>query len=546
MKDWCFVVYSHLSFAGKPKTIPWNDFSMKKGVQAMNRQIKSLFSLARALLPILAALSIAVGEVSARESLTESYFKHAKTSPVLLREFLFSFPKGGELHTHLDGAIYAENYIRWAAEDGKCIDLSRYVVAPPPCGDIDNTVPVADVQFNPDVVNAIIDAFSIRNYQNGPLSGHDQFFSTFGRYLQASEGRQGFMLAEVTARAARQNVLYLEIMQSYGMHQARTIVTQSISPDVGSSLNKLMALPAMDTLVADTIKATDKAENQWREALQCKAQPEASGCVVTVRYLAQVIRGFPLDQVLAQTILAFKLIEKDPRYVGLNFVAPEDAPMTLRDYSRQMEIIRDVAAYFPTVKNAVTLHAGELAQPLVTPEALRNHIRQAVQVAGAKRIGHGVDIVYEDSFRDLLASMAAQKILVEINLTSNAVILGIEGDEHPFELYRSAGVPLSLSTDDEGVSRIDLTHEYVRASQTYDLGYAYLKELSRNALAYSFLPGPGLFSDIPNGKLVEACSRSRPPRDISDRCRVFLTGSEKAQLQWQLEDRFALFEARYN
>jgi adenosine deaminase len=142
--------------------------------------------------------------------------------------------------------------------------------------------------------------------------------------------------------------------------------------------------------------------------------------------------------------------------------------------------------------------------------------------------------------------MATQKILVEINLTSNAVILGIEGDEHPFELYRTAGVPLSLSTDDEGVSRIDLTHEYVRASQTYDLSYVYLKELSRNALAYSFLPGPGLFSNIPNGKLVNACTRSRPPRDITDSCRVFLNSSEKAQLQWQLEDRFALFEARYN
>lgn len=512
----------------------------------MNRQIKYLFSLAPAALAILASLTIVVGEVSARESPTEAHFKQAKTSPVLLREFLFAFPKGGELHTHLDGAVYAENYIRWAAEDGKCVDLNSYVIVRPPCGDAKKTVPVADVQFNPDVVNAIIDAFSIRNYRNRTLSGHDQFFSTFGRYLAASEGREGFMLAEVTARAARQNVLYLEIMQSYGMHQARNIAKESASPEINVSLNKLMALPAMDKLVADTINATDIAESQWREVLQCNTQPEAVGCAMTVRYLAQVIRGFPLDQVLAQTILAFRLIEQDPRYVGLNFVAPEDAPMTLRDYSRQMDIIRDVAAHFPTVQNAVTLHAGELAMPLVAPEELRNHISQAVHVAGARRIGHGVDIVYEDSFRELLATMAAQKILVEINLTSNAVILEIEGDEHPFELYRTAGVPLSLSTDDEGVSRIDLTHEYVRASQSYDLGYAYLKELSRNALAYSFLPGAGLFSDIPNGKLVKACNRSRPPRDLSDSCRVFLTNSEKAQLQWQLEDKFDVFETRYH
>ena len=512
----------------------------------MNRQTKSLFSLAQLMLPILAAMSIFAGEVSARESPTESYFKQAKKSPALLREFLFLFPKGGELHTHLDGAVYAENYIRWAAEDGKCIDLNNYVIVRPPCGDAKQTVPVADVQFNPEVVNAIIDAFSVRNYRNRPLSGHDQFFSTFGRYLAASEGREGFMLAEVTARAARQNVLYLEIMQSFGMHQARTQATPVASLDIHASLKKLMALPAMDTVVADTINATDIAENQWRDALQCKTQPETEGCAITVRYLAQVIRAFPLDQVLAQTILAFRLIEQDPRYVGLNFVAPEDAPMTLRDYTRQMEIIRDVAAYFPTVQNAVTLHAGELAMPLVPPEELRKHVNQAVHIAGAKRIGHGVDIAYEDGSRELLAFMAAQKILVEINLTSNAVILGIDGDQHPFELYRSAGIPLSLSTDDEGVSRIDLTHEYIRASQTYDLGYAYLKELSRNSLAYSFLPGRSLFLDIPSGIMIKACARSKPPRDLAEDCGVFLAGSEKAQMQWRLEERFDLFEARYH
>ncbi|MEH6570841.1 MAG: hypothetical protein V7709_17300, partial [Halioglobus sp.] len=424
--------------------------------------------------------------------------------------------------------------------------LSSYVIVQQPCGKANGTVPVAEVQYNPDVVNAIIDAFSVRNYRNRSLSGHDQFFSTFGRYLAASEGREGFMLAEVTARAARQNVLYLEIMQSFGMHQARSLAPQSVLLDTQSGIKSLLALPAMEKLVADTINATDVAENQWREALQCHANPDAQGCAVTVRYLAQVIRAFPLEQVLAQTILAFRLIERDPRYVGLNFVAPEDAPMTLRDYTRQMEIIRDVAAYFPSVENAVSLHAGELAMPLVAPEELRKHIHEAVHLAGAKRIGHGVDIAYEDDARELLEFMAAQKILVEINLTSNAVILEVEGDEHPFELYRSFGVPMALSTDDEGVSRIDLTHEYIRASQSYDLGYAYLKELSRNSLAYSFLPGSSLFVEIRSGTMVKVCDRSRPPRNLADSCRAFLAGSEKARKQWQLEEQFDLFEAKYN
>ena len=45
---------------------------------------------------------------------------------------------------------------------------------------------------------------------------------------------------------------------------------------------------------------------------------------------------------------------------------------------------------------------------------------------------------------------------------------------------------MTISTDDEGVSRIDLTHEYVRAVETYVLGYTDLQELVRNSPEYGF------------------------------------------------------------
>ena len=115
-----------------------------------------------------------------------------------------------------------------------------------------------------------------------------------------------------------------------------------------------------------------------------------------------------------------------------------------------------------------------------------------MDVAKADRIGHGVDVMYENRPYELMKDMAAKRVMVEINLTSNDVILGIEGKHHPFSLYRRFGVPVALSTDDEGISRIDLTHEYVRAVETYDLSYADLKHLVRNSLEYSFLPGASL------------------------------------------------------
>ncbi len=54
-------------------------------------------------------------------------------------------------------------------------------------------------------------------------------------------------------------------------------------------------------------------------------------------------------------------------------------------------------------------------------------------------------------------------------------------------------MPQTLSADDEGVFRIDLTHEYVRAVTEQKLGYADLKQIARNGLEYSFVPGASLW-----------------------------------------------------
>jgi hypothetical protein len=87
-------------------------------------------------------------------------------------------------------------------------------------------------------------------------------------------------------------------------------------------------------------------------------------------------------------------------------------------------------------------------------------VRQAVDVAGAERIGHGADVTYENDPDQLLKDMAAKHVLVEINLSSNEDVLGMVGENHPLPIYRKSGVPVTLSTDDEGIERIDLTHEW--------------------------------------------------------------------------------------
>jgi adenosine deaminase len=263
---------------------------------------------------------------------------------------------------------------------------------------------------------------------------------------------------------------------------------------------------------------------------------------VKIRFLYQVLRGFPPQQVFAQTLLAFEVASQDPRVVGLNFVMPEDGYMSMSEYHRQMLMLDYLHSVYPTVH--ISLHAGELAPGLVPPDGLSFHIREAVDLGHAERIGHGVDVMYEKEPQSLLKEMASRHIMVEINLTSNDVILGVTAPWHPLPVYLAAGVPVALSTDDEGVSRINLTNEYTRAAMDFNLSYLDLKTSARTSLEHSFLPGASLWAQPDDFTRVNSACASQMPGSAqpTQRCADFLKSSEKAAEQWELEHRFQLFE----
>jgi adenosine deaminase len=195
----------------------------------------------------------------------------------------------------------------------------------------------------------------------------------------------------------------------------------------------------------------------------------------------------------------------------------------------------------PGVK--LSLHAGELALGLVPPTELGFHIRDTVEIAGARRIGHGYSVPFERDAASLLREMAQKKVAVEINLTSNAITPGIKGAEHPLAMYRAAHVPVSLSADDEGVFRIDLTHEYVRAVTEQNLGYLDLKEMARNGLEYSFVAGASLWQEGDYRRINAACAGNVPGAVAPMAgCAAFLAANEKAALQWQFEREIAAYE----
>jgi adenosine deaminase len=215
--------------------------------------------------------------------------------------------------------------------------------------------------------------------------------------------------------------------------------------------------------------------------------------------------------------------------------------VSMRDYSLQMRMIQYLRTVYPGVH--LTLHAGELAPGLVPDEGLRFHIREAVMVAGAERIGHGVDVLHEQDAQALLAEMARRDVMVEIALTSNDVILGIRGAEHPLHAYMAAGVPVALATDDEGVSRSEMTEEYLKAVEDQNLGYPALKAMARTSLQHAFVRGEPLWRDLDALAPAPACAPAAGGWS-GTRCRRFVARSPRAALQWRLERDLAAFEKR--
>lgn len=478
------------------------------------------------LLALLAAVSVSAGVIAqapapaARTTSTRTeqrvarYFDRIRQNPPGLRAFLRALPKGADLHTHLTGAVYAESYIVWAAGMPLCIDLQALAFveaqegsahdpakgsAGPPsratCRDAGTQRPAVDALTDPLLYRKLIDAFSTRFWHPARTTGHYQFFDGFQKFgAAAREGRQvspeitAKSIAEVAQRAALQNVQHLELMISFGAARE-----ESASADLSwegdaqfEAVRQRLLTDGFRERLRDRREWLDGVEKATRAMLRCDRADAMQACGVSVQYMPYALRGLPPQQVFAQALFAFELAAADSRVAGVNLVMPEDWYIPMRDYDLHMRMYAFLRRQYLGVN--VALHAGELSLGLVPPEKLGLHVRQAIDVGGAQRIGHGTDVMYDADPSGLLQMMARRRIPVEISLSSSDLILGVRGARHPLRQYLRAGVPVVIATDDEGISRSDLTNEYQRAVEEQGLGYLELKTIARNSIEYSFLP----------------------------------------------------------
>ena len=544
-----------------PQTLCFEDFAPKGGEGGYlssarsPRRCSGLFHLIVVL--VLAFPSLATQKISSAEAQTGRYFDSIRHDPNLLAAFLLQMPKGGDLHNHLSGAIYAETLIQWAKESRDCVDPKTFYLTPslklstgdPYCPA--PTVLAETALANPLLYRDMIDAYSMRNWQVSGQSGHDHFFDTFDKFGAATHSNTGPMLAETATRAAAQNEIYQELiftptgkafgdmLNSPGVKAIR--LTDDATAETLSAMRQALVDNGLSAAIREATELTSQAGKARDAQLKCGTAEAGPGCRITQRYLFQVLRGLPKEVVFAQMLLGFELAQADPRFVGLNMVQPEDYYVPMHDFPLHMRMMQYSHAQYPHVH--VTLHAGELVEGLVPPEGLRYHVRESIEMAGAERIGHGVDTLNETDPLQLLDEMAAKNVMVEICLTSNDVILGVRGKDHPLHDFMRAGVPVALATDDEGVARSDMTHEYLRGVQEQDLSYDDLKRMARTSLEHAFLAGPSLWSDGKAFVPVKDCAGIFSGPAVSASCQKFLDSSEKARLQFQLEQQFREFES---
>jgi adenosine deaminase len=502
--------------------------------------------IVRSLLTVgLGAALVVLPPVTAPASVdaVERHLDSIRDEPARLAAFLREMPKGGDLHTHLSGATSTETLLRFAVEDGLCLETATLVAVAPPCGD--GRRPARDTTTDGDFRDAVIAAWSMKGFQSGEESGHDHFFATFGKFDLAGDGHAGEMLAEVAARAAAQQEYYLEPLLTLGFGSVAALAERvGFDPDFATMRDEMLADGAMERIVAEVSADLNAIFRQFRATLRCGSSEADPACRLPIRIDHQVLRANPPEVVFAQILLGFELMERDRRYVGVNLVQPEDDPVARRDYHLHMEMIGFLRDLYG--RDRVTLHAGELTAEVAPPEDLRSHIRDAVLTAGAERIGHGVDIAGEDGADDVLATMAERHVLVEIAFTSNEQILGVAGADHPFERYRRAGVPVAPVTDDEGVSRSDLTAQYLQAASTYGLAYRDLRTMARASLQHGFLPGPDLWRGLDDFHPGPACAGDRLGTGRpSPSCRTLIRSSPRAAAEWRQEAGFDRFERRY-
>ncbi|MBP1221508.1 adenosine deaminase [Flavobacterium sp. 1355] len=441
---------------------------------------------------IITLFCIFIAQIGFSQS-AESYLEKNRNNEALLTAFFQQMPKGGDLHHHFSGSVYAEPLLERAIAEDFYLNLETMAVskAKPAQGNWQTFSSLKNQGKLDFYQQQVMQTWSAKDY-NGSVPSDDLFFDSFQKFEPTIPGHFAEGMLELKKRAIAENVSYIET-------QLSTIPCDMNVADLTDFNTKLR-----QAAVQKDEKAVLKLLDELYKAIQ---QKDAKKYAVdfntnfiaklhkdlkmddekfTMRYQNFVLRFMDPVDLFKNLTIAFISASDSKLVAGVNIVSPEHGENSMKDYWLHMVMFKYCHSKFPDVK--YTLHAGELTLGLVQPEDLTWHINDAIYVAGANRIGHGVDIAYEANSYDLLRYMAKNNIPIEINLVSNEFILKVKENRHPFTLYKEFNVPIVISTDDAGILRTNMTEQYVLLAKRYpDVSYATIKQYVYNSINYSFI-----------------------------------------------------------
>ncbi len=425
------------------------------------------------------------------------------------RSALFGFfsmmPKGGDLHHHYSGSIYAENYIDYVFQKNFYINNETMEVVRDisviPDGEKGNWKDFSQFKSESDkskIKLKLLRLWSTRDFVKGSRSSDEHFFATFPSFNVASRENYIEGLRELKSRAINQRVSYLETIFI-------SVNTKDINlPDEADLDKKFLQfqrnrdeagleaeLEAIFSTNSTTLKEIAAAHTRTVEQLHVDSQVESLGSrptdseIFVLRFQNYVGRYKQPVDVFIDLCACFYSCDESTLISGVNIVGAENSEIAMRDYWLHMMFFRFLESKFPRVHYAI--HAGELVAGMVPPEKLGTHVKLSLQLKNLRRIGHAVDIIYDRDFNDTIEKLQSRQIAIEINLTSNEFILGVAEDLHPVEIYFRNGIPIVVSTDDEGVLRTSITEQYVLLAHRYKLSYSEIRRVVRNSILYSNL-----------------------------------------------------------
>jgi len=431
-----------------------------------------------------------------------SYLEKIRNNSAALTAFFSQMPKGGDLHNHYSGSVYAETYFDIAVEKNFFINKETLELKQKKSANDTSkswtdfaTIQKDDLLsgYNemPDLKLRLLQLWSAKDYNFISYPSYRQFFESFGHFDLPADYSYERGLKELKERAKSEHVAYIETM-------FRTIKCDKPVDDLFALNERLEQYQSerkdnlTDKLLDSIFSVIEKRDitecatnfNSYLEKLHTSMKIDDS--VFTMRYQNFVLRFMNPVQLFTNLVIAFESANRSPLVVGVNIVAPEHEDVSMQDYWLHMQMFKYCHKKFPSVK--YSMHAGELALGMVKPEELNWHINEAVYDAKANRIGHGVDLPYEKDCYSLLNYMKKNNIAVELNLYSNEFILKVKDDRHPIMLYKNSGVPIVISSDDAGVLRSNLTEQFVLLAKRYPgISYADIKKFVYNSIEYSFI-----------------------------------------------------------